>query len=129
MSLRILAKMEVGYRGRLCHPASSDLFAAIPHGRRDSLCALSVHAETGKRVPNTFSTEGGMFSGVNQALKETTVTLDWKVADGFVIRPEWWLDWSNRPSFLTDTLGTVSKQQNTPGFGLVWWLGGKEGAW
>jgi hypothetical protein len=58
MSLGILAKMEVGYRGRLCHPASSDLFAAIPHGRRDSLCALSVHAETGKRVPNTFSTEG-----------------------------------------------------------------------
>jgi Putative beta-barrel porin-2, OmpL-like. bbp2 len=72
---------------------------------------------------------GGMFSGVNQALKETTVTLDWKVADGLVIRPEWRLDWSNRPSFLTDTLGTVSKQQNTPGFGLVWWFGGKEGAW
>ena len=34
-----------------------------------------------------------MFSGVNQALKETTVTLDWKVADGFVIPPEWRLDW------------------------------------
>jgi hypothetical protein len=76
-----------------------------------------------------LSDRGGMFSGLDQALKETTVTLDWKVADGFVIRPEWRIDWSNRPFFLTDTLGVLSKQQNTLGFGLVWWFGGKEGAW
>jgi len=103
-------------------PAHTDGGAAYAHYQFKPKLAFAARAEY-------LSDRGGMFSGLNQALKETTVTLDWKVADGFVIRPEWRMDWSNRPFFLTDTLGVLSKQQNTLGFGLVWWFGGKEGAW
>jgi hypothetical protein len=76
-----------------------------------------------------LSDRGGLFSGLNQALKETTATFDYNVADGFLMRYEWRRDFSNQPSFLTDTQGLLSKQQNTATLGLVWWWGHKEGTW
>ena len=76
-----------------------------------------------------LSDRGGLFSGLNQALKETTATFDYKLADGFLMRYEWRRDFSNRPSFLTDTQGLLSKQQTTASVGLIWWWGRKEGAW
>ena len=71
----------------------------------------------------------GLFSGVGQALKETTITLDYNVAKGFLARTEWRRDFSNQPYFLTSTQGLHSQQQNTATLGLVWWFGRKEGAW
>jgi hypothetical protein len=71
----------------------------------------------------------GLFSGVGQALKETTLTLDYKVADGFLMRTEWRRDFSNQPYFLTSTPGQLSQQQNTATLGLIWWFGRKEGSW
>src|SRR5271163_779089 len=76
-----------------------------------------------------LSDRGGMFSGLNQALKETTGTFDYKLGDGFLMRYEWRRDFSNQPSFLTDTQGVLSKHQTTATVGLVWWWGRKEGAW
>jgi Putative beta-barrel porin-2, OmpL-like. bbp2 len=76
-----------------------------------------------------LSDRGGMFSGLNQALKETTGTFDYKLGDGFLMRYEWRRDFSNRPSFLTDTQGLLSKEQTTASVGLIWWWGQKEGAW
>jgi hypothetical protein len=76
-----------------------------------------------------MSDRGGLFSGLTQALKETTATFDYNVADGFLMRYEWRRDFSNQPSFLTQTEGVLSKQQNTATLGLVWWWGRKEGAW
>jgi len=76
-----------------------------------------------------LSDRGGLFSGLTQALKETTATFDYNVADGFLMRYEWRRDFSNQPSFLTQTQGMLSKQQNTATLGLVWWWGRKEGAW
>jgi Putative beta-barrel porin-2, OmpL-like. bbp2 len=76
-----------------------------------------------------MSDRQGMFSGVGQALKETTATFDYKVADGFLMRYEWRRDFSNQPYFQTDTLGVNSRQQNTASVGLVWWFGGKQGVW
>jgi hypothetical protein len=76
-----------------------------------------------------LSDRGGMFSGLNQALKETTGTFDYKLGDGFLMRYEWRRDFSNQPSFLTDTQGLLSKHQTTATVGLVWWWGRKEGAW
>src|ERR1700676_2833764 len=76
-----------------------------------------------------LSDHGGLFSGLNQALKETTATFDYNVADGFLMRYEWRRDFSNQPSFLTSTQGLLSKQQNTATLGLVWWWGRKQGAW
>jgi hypothetical protein len=76
-----------------------------------------------------MSDRGGLFSGLSQALKENTVTFDYKVSDGFLMRYEWRRDFSNQPSFLTSTQGVLSKQQNTATLGLIWWWGRKEGAW
>jgi putative OmpL-like beta-barrel porin-2 len=76
-----------------------------------------------------MSDRGGLFSGVSQALKENTVTLDYKVSDGLLMRYEWRRDFSNQPSFLSDTQGVLSKEQNTATLGLVWWWGRKEGSW
>jgi hypothetical protein len=76
-----------------------------------------------------LSDRGGLFSGLTQALKETTATFDYNVGDGFLMRYEWRRDFSNQPSFLTDTQGLLSKQQNTATLGLVWWWGRKQGAW
>jgi len=76
-----------------------------------------------------MSDRGGLFSGVSQALKENTVTLDYKVSDGLLMRYEWRRDFSNQPSFLSDVQGVLTKEQNTATLGLVWWWGHKEGSW
>ena len=76
-----------------------------------------------------MSDRGGLFSGLPQALKETTATFDYNVTDGFLMRYEWRRDFSNQPSFLTSTQGVLSKEQNTATLGLVWWWGRKQGAW
>jgi hypothetical protein len=76
-----------------------------------------------------LSDRGGLFSGLTQALKETTATFDYKLGDGFLMRYEWRRDFSNQPTFLTDTQGLFSKEQSTATVGLVWWWGRKEGAW
>lgn len=75
-----------------------------------------------------LSDRGGLFSGVTQALKETTLTADYKLAEGFLMRGEWRRDFSNQPFFLTNAPGALKKEQNTATLGLVWWFG-KEGSW
>jgi len=76
-----------------------------------------------------LSDRGGIYSGTTQALKETTFTTEFKVAEGFLMRGEFRRDFSNHPYFLTDTLAILKKEQNTATLGLIWWYGAKEGAW
>jgi hypothetical protein len=76
-----------------------------------------------------MSDRGGLFSGATQALKETTLTWEYKLAEGLLIRNEWRSDFSNQRYFYTNTLGVLKKQQNTATVGLVWWFGQKQGAW
>jgi hypothetical protein len=76
-----------------------------------------------------LSDRGGLYSGVTQALKETTLTTEYKFTQGFLARGEWRRDFSNQPYFFTDVLGALKKEQNTATLGLVWWVGGKQGAW
>ncbi|MGD0922802.1 MAG: porin [Terriglobia bacterium] len=76
-----------------------------------------------------LSDRGGLFSGVTQALKEATVTADYKVAEGFLVRTEWRRDFSNQLFFLTDKPGVLKREQNTVTLGLIWWFGAKQGAW
>jgi hypothetical protein len=76
-----------------------------------------------------LSDRGGLFSGTTQALKETTATFDYKVTDGFLMRYEWRWDFSNQPTFFTHQNDVLSKQQQTATIGVIWWFGGKEGAW
>lgn len=76
-----------------------------------------------------LSDRGGLFSGVTEALKDQTVTLEYKIADGLLIRGEWRRDSSNQPYFLTSMLGILKKEQNTATTGFIWWFGAKSGAW
>jgi hypothetical protein len=76
-----------------------------------------------------LSDRGGLFSGLTQALKETTATFDYKFGEGFLMRYEWRRDFSNQPSFFTDRDGVLSKEQQTATVGVIWWVGRKEGVW
>jgi putative OmpL-like beta-barrel porin-2 len=76
-----------------------------------------------------LSDRGGLFSGMIQALKESTATAEYKLADGFLARMEWRRDFSNQPFFLTDIAGKLKNEQNTATLGLVWWFGQKRGPW
>lgn len=79
----------------------------------------------GERV----SPAGALFTGVPQALKEHTLTAEYKFADGFLGRVEYRRDFSNQPFFLTEQPGILKKEQNTATLGLIWWFGRKAGAW
>lgn len=71
----------------------------------------------------------GLLTGVNQILKEATLTFEQRLANGFLLKEEWRGDFSNQPYFLTDTLGVLRKQQQTVTMGVVWWFGAKQGIW
>ena len=76
-----------------------------------------------------MSDRGALFTGMTQAIKETTFTAKYAPRDGFVLFGEWRRDSSNHPYFYTDTLGALKKEQNTATLGMVWWIGSKQGAW
>lgn len=76
-----------------------------------------------------LSDRGGLFSGTTQALKETTVTATYQPIDGFQVRTEYRRDFSNQPYFLTDLATRLKREQDTATLGLIWWFGGKQGAW
>jgi hypothetical protein len=76
-----------------------------------------------------FNDRNGLYSGTDQALKEFTGTYDYKFGEGFLTRFEYRRDWSNVPFFLTNKPGVLSASQPTLTLGLVWWVGGKQGAW
>jgi hypothetical protein len=103
-------------------PAHTSGGAAYLRYQLNPRIALATRAEY-------MSDRGALFSGISQALKENTVTFDYRLADGFLMRYEWRRDYSNQPTFLTDVQGVLSNDQNTATVGLVWWWGRKEGAW
>jgi len=76
-----------------------------------------------------LSDRGGLFSGATQALKEHTLTAEYKLADGFLLRGEYRRDYSNQSFFLSKRPGSLKKEQNTATLGLVWWFGRKQGSW
>jgi TolA-binding protein len=76
-----------------------------------------------------LSDRGSLFSGMTQALKETTATAEYKFDEGMLLRAEWRRDFTNQPFFLTNTAGVLKKEQNTATLGLVWWWGRKQGGW
>ena len=76
-----------------------------------------------------LSDRGGLFSQTTQALKEATGTYEYKFGEGLDGFLEFRRDWSNRPFFQTSQAGSPSDHQNTATVGLVWWYGGKQGAW
>ena len=108
--------------GESSAPSHVDGGAAYAQYQLTPKIALATRAEY-------MSDRGGLFSGLTQSLKENTVTFDYRLADGFLMRYEWRRDFSNQPSFLSDRQGVLSKEQNTATLGLIWWWGRKEGSW
>jgi len=76
-----------------------------------------------------LSDRGGLFTNETQALKESTITYRYNFGDGFEAFLEYRRDWSNRPYFITSNPASPSSHQDTTTLGLVWWYGGKQGAW
>ena len=76
-----------------------------------------------------FDDRNGLYSGTGQALKEFTGTYEYRFGEGFLTRVEYRRDWSNVPFFLTNKPGVLSPNQPTLTVGMVWWVGGKQGAW
>lgn len=76
-----------------------------------------------------LSDRGGLFTGATQSLYETTLTYEYRFAEGLLTRIEWRRDASNQPFFLTQTPGVFKTEQNTATIGLVWWMGRKQGSW
>jgi hypothetical protein len=108
--------------GRSSAPSHVDGGAAYVRYKLSSLFALASRFEY-------LSDRGGLFSGQNQALKENTITLEYKVANGFLMRSEWRRDYSNQPTFLTATQGVLTGSQNTFTVATILWWGRKTGAW
>lgn len=76
-----------------------------------------------------LSDRGGLFSGTTQALKEVTGTYKYSLGDGLDAFIGFRRDWSNAPYFTTHIPGSPAGHQTTTTLGLVWWYGGKQGAW
>lgn len=76
-----------------------------------------------------YMADGGLFSGINQALKETTLTFEQKIVSGFLVREEWRRDFSNQPYFYSSFLDILKRQQSTATIGMVWWFGPKKSPW
>jgi hypothetical protein len=108
--------------GRSSAPAHTDGGAAYLRYQLTPKVAIASRAEY-------MSDRNGLFSGISQALKENTVTFDYQVSNGLLMRYEWRRDFSNQPTFPTDVQGVLKKDQNTATLGLVWWWGRKEGSW
>lgn len=103
-------------------PSHTDGGALYAHYQFNPLLAIGGRTEY-------LSDRGGLFSSKTQALKEFTLTFDQAVGNGLLVREELRHDFSNQPYFLTDTLGNLSNGQTTATMGLIWWFGGKQGAW
>ena len=72
----------------------------------------------------------GLFGGIEQLVQEATLTAEYKLADGFLVRGEFRRDWSNQ-SFFPGRLGAsdLRRHQNTALVGGVWVIGNKTGVW
>jgi hypothetical protein len=73
--------------------------------------------------------KGGLFSGASQNLREVTLTSTFEMAEGFQMRWEYRRDMSNNPYFSTNRPGELKQNMDTALLGLIWWFGGKQGAW
>jgi hypothetical protein len=72
----------------------------------------------------------GLFGGIDRVLQETTLTAEYKLADGFLVRAEFRRDWSTE-RFFPGRLGAADLQhgQHTALVGGVWWFGAKKATW
>jgi hypothetical protein len=89
-----------------------------------------INAPVGVGVRYERLDDEGLFGGVDQLLQEVTLTTEYKLADGFLVRGEFRRDWSNESFFPGPSGGDdLRDHQNTFLIGGVWVIGNKKGAW
>jgi len=71
----------------------------------------------------------GLLGGIEQELQEATVTAEYKLDDGFLMRAELRRDWSDHAFFTGPVPGDLRDDQDTVLVGFIWWFGNKKGAW
>lgn len=76
-----------------------------------------------------LSDANGLFTGTSQTIKDATATATFDVADGFQMRWEVRRDWSDAAFFPARFEGQRKRHQTSALVGLIWWFGGKQGAW
>ena len=104
----------------------------------DSLSLQGIGAYARYQVNGPFAVgvryerldDEGLFGGINQLLQEVTLTAEYKLADGFLVRTEFRRDWSDE-SFFPGPSGALDlrNDQHTLLLGGVWVIGTKKGAW
>lgn len=72
-----------------------------------------------------FKDKQGFATGVNQDLKEVTVTGEYKMLEGLLARLEYRRDWSNKPFFDYGGNPGLKKEMNTITLGVVAFFGPK----
>jgi hypothetical protein len=67
---------------------------------------------------------------LDQLLQETTLTAEYKFAEGFLVRGEFRRDWSIQPFFPGRSgAADLRAHQNTALLAGIWTIGNKQGAW
>jgi hypothetical protein len=69
-----------------------------------------------------FDDPQGFSTGLAQSLRETTLTTEFKLNNGLIMRAEYRRDWSNRP-FFEKRGGGLSRNQTTATLGVMYLLG------
>jgi hypothetical protein len=72
-----------------------------------------------------FSDADGFAKNTAQSLKEFTLTAEFKIREGILMRPEYRRDWSDRPFFDRGASTGVHKNQDTLLAGIVAYFGPK----
>ena len=108
--------------GRSAAPAT--VAGGAAYARRQ----LTRHTAAAVRV-EYLRDRDGLFSGTSEILSETTLTYEFRVEGGFLLRAEWRRDAARSPFFLTAASGSRSTDQQTLTAGLIWWWGNKRGPW
>lgn len=125
-------------RGRLTLAGELDYFTSrteagrprrnVTGGAAYARYQLTSRAYLGQRY-SRLNDPAGLFSGTPQSLNDLTSTAGYRFGEGFESRLEFRRDFSGRPFFLTSRPGRLAAAQNTVTLGLLWWFGGKRGAW
>lgn len=108
--------------GESSAPSHLDGGAAYAQYQLNPKTSLAVRGEY-------ISDRNGLFTNQSQALKEGTATYKRNVADMFDVFLEYRRDWTDINYFRTQNPNVLANHQDTATIGLVWWYGGKQGAW
>ncbi len=108
--------------GESSAPSHLDGGAAYAQYQLDPRTSLAARGEY-------MSDRNGLFTNQSQALKEATATYKRNVGDMFDVFFEYRRDWTNINYFRTQNPNVLANHQDTATIGLVWWYGGKQGAW